>query len=57
MITLPTRRLALVAAALSLVVLALPGSGLRQVLWVDLLLAAVVLVDAALAPDPSRLEV
>ncbi len=57
MIPVPTRRLAVVAAALSVLVLALPGSGLRAVLWVDLALLAVALVDAALAPDPRRLEV
>lgn len=57
MIPVPTRRLAVVAAALSLLVLALPGSGLRSVLWVDLALLAVALVDAFLAPDPARLEV
>ncbi|MGK2947811.1 MAG: DUF58 domain-containing protein [Acidimicrobiales bacterium] len=57
MIPVPTRRLAVVAAALSLVVLALPGAGLQQVLWVDLALVAVALVDAFLAPDPARLEV
>jgi uncharacterized protein (DUF58 family) len=56
-IPVPTRRLAVVAAALSVVALALPGGGLWQVLWVDLALLAVALVDASLAPDPSRLEV
>jgi uncharacterized protein (DUF58 family) len=54
----PTRRTALVAAALAVVVLALPVDGLLHVLLaVNLALLAVVLVDVALAVDPERLEV
>lgn len=58
MIPVPTRRTAAVAAALALVVLAIPGDGLLRVLVVtNLLLLLVVLVDAALAVDPARLEI
>lgn len=57
MIPVPTRRLAVVAAVCSVVVLALPGNGLHQVLWVDVALLVVALADAFLAPDPGRLEV
>jgi len=54
----PTRRTALVAAALALVVLVIPTDGLLEVLVVaNLGLLVAVLVDAALAADPARLEV
>ena len=54
----PTRRTALAAAVLALVVLALPGDGLLVVLLVtNLALLGVVLGDVALAVDPARLEV
>ena len=54
----PTRRTALVAIALALVVLWLPVDGiLRVLLAVDLALAGLVLVDVLLAVDPRRLEV
>lgn len=53
----PTRRTALVAAALSLVVLVVPSDGLLVVLGAaNLALLVVMLADAALAADPSRLE-
>lgn len=54
----PTRRTALVAAGLAVVVLAIPADGLLAVLaGVNLALLLVVLVDVALAVDPSRLEI
>lgn len=53
----PTRRLALVAALASLVVLTLPGAGLGWVLVVDGALLAVALLDGALAPRPAALPV
>jgi uncharacterized protein (DUF58 family) len=49
-IPLPTRRTAVVAAGLALVVLLIPRDGLVTLL-------VVVLVDAALAADPARLEI
>lgn len=53
----PTRRTAMVAAALALVVLVIPADGLLVVLGTaNLALLVVVLADAALATDPSRLE-
>ena len=53
----PTRRTALVALALALVVVVLPVDGVLWVLLVaDLALLAFVLVDVALAVDPQRLE-
>ena len=55
MIPVPTRRLALVAAVLSLLVLALPGSGLRQVLWVDLALLVVALVFTTVKESAKEL--
>ncbi len=58
MIPVPSRRAAVVAAALALVVLAVPAHGLLRVLLVtDLALLAVVVADAALAVDPRRLEI
>lgn len=54
----PTPRTALVAALLAVVVLAIPADGLLAVLAaVNLALLAVVLVDVALAVDPSQLEI
>lgn len=54
----PTSRLALVAAAGSLVVLGLPGSAVaRPLVLIDGLLLALALVDAFAAVDPARLEV
>ena len=56
MVPVPTRRTALVAAALAVVVLLLPVDGLLWVLAaVNGALALVVLADAALAVDPARL--
>jgi uncharacterized protein (DUF58 family) len=58
MTPVPTRRTALVAAGLSLVVLAVPVDGLLVVLAaVNAALLLVVLADAALAVDPARLEI
>ncbi|MEQ1788019.1 MAG: DUF58 domain-containing protein [Acidimicrobiales bacterium] len=55
---MPTRRTAVVAAALALLVLAVPTDGLLVVLLAaNLALLVVVLVDVALAVDPARLEV
>jgi len=55
---MPTRRTALVAAGLALVVLAIPADGLLRVLLIaNVGLLAVVLVDVALATDPMRLDV
>jgi uncharacterized protein (DUF58 family) len=56
-IPVPTRRTAVVAATLALVVLALPGDSLLPVLWVNLVLLGVVLVDAARSVDPEQLEI
>jgi uncharacterized protein (DUF58 family) len=54
----PTRRTALVAAALALLLLWLPVDGvLRLLVAVDVALLVVVLVDVALAVDPRRLEI
>jgi len=54
----PTRRTALLAAALALVVLVIPSDGLLVVLGItNLVLLVVVLVDVALAADPSHLEI
>jgi uncharacterized protein (DUF58 family) len=53
----PTRRLALVAALGSLVVLVLPGSVWPPLLLANAVLLAAALVDALLATDPSRVEV
>jgi uncharacterized protein (DUF58 family) len=53
----PTRRLALVAALASLLVLALPGGGLWWLLVVDGALLVVALADAWLAPSPRSLPV
>lgn len=54
----PTRRTALVAAALAVVVLAVPGDGILTILAVaNLALLAVVLLDVGLAVDPSRLDI
>ena len=54
----PTRRLALVSAAVGFVALALPGSEvLPPVLILDALLLAAALADAIVAVDPRRLEV
>lgn len=57
MILVPTRRLAVVAAALAVVLLALPGRSLLPVLWVNVALLAVALVDAWRAVDPRTLEI
>ena len=57
MIPVPTRRLAIAAAGLAIVVLALPGRALLPVLWVNLGLMLVALLDALRAVDPQRLEV
>ena len=58
MIPVPTRRTALAAALLSLVVLVIQVDGLLAVLVaVNGILLVVVLVDVALAVDPTRLEV
>ena len=58
MIPVPTRRTALAAALLSLVVLVIQVDGLLAVLVaVNGALLVVVLVDVALAVDPTRLEV
>ena len=58
MIPVPTRRTALAAALLSLVVLVIQVDGLLTVLVaVNGVLLVVVLVDVALAVDPTRLEV
>jgi uncharacterized protein (DUF58 family) len=51
----PTRRLAAVALAASVVVLVLPGGGWAWLALVDGLLLAAALVDAALAPAPDAL--
>ena len=53
----PTRRLALVVAAASLAVFALPPDGGASLLVVDGLLLAVAVVDGLLAPSPRRIEV
>lgn len=54
----PTRRTALAAAGLALVVLAIPADGLLRVLLIaNVGLLAVALVDVALATDPMRLDV
>jgi uncharacterized protein (DUF58 family) len=54
----PTRRLAVVAAVLSLLVLALPGDGvLGPILVVNGLLLAAAAIDALVAVDPRHLEV
>ena len=54
----PTRRTALVAAGLAVVVLVVPVDGLFRVLLVaNLALLVVVLADVALAVDPRRLHV
>lgn len=50
-----TRRLAGAAALASLVVLVVPGGGLRWLLVVNGALLAVALADAAAAPGPTRL--
>lgn len=58
MIPVPTRRTAIVAAALAVVVLLLPGDGLLEVLLgVNAALLVVVLIDAALALDPTHLVI
>ena len=57
MILVPTRRLAVVAAALAVVLLALPGRSVLPVLWFNVALLAVALVDALRAVDPRTLEV
>ncbi len=54
---LPTRRLAAAAAALSLVLLALPAGGPVSVILANVALLAVALVDALLAPPPASVEV
>jgi uncharacterized protein (DUF58 family) len=57
-VPVPTRRTALVAAALAVVVLLLPVDGLLGVLLaVNGLLLVVALVDALLAVDPARLVI
>ncbi|HEX5947586.1 MAG TPA: DUF58 domain-containing protein, partial [Acidimicrobiales bacterium] len=53
----PTRRLAVVAAIASLIVLLAPGGGVAWVLLVDLVLLAVAALDVALAPAPGSLPV
>ena len=54
----PTRRLALVAALASLVVLGLPGDGvLVPLVVVNAVLLVVAVLDVAAAPSPGRLEV
>ena len=53
----PTRRLALVAALASVVVLLLPGGGLGWVLAVNALLLAAAALDTVLAPSPASLPV
>src|SRR5262245_33832245 len=54
----PTRRTALVAVALAVVVLALPGDGvLVPLLVVNAALLVLVAVDVALAVDPRQLDV
>ena len=57
MILVPTRRLAVVAAALAVVLLALPGRSVLPVLWFNVALLAVALVDALRAVDPHTLEI
>ena len=58
MIPLPTRRTALVAALLALVVVLVPHDGLLLVLAVvDGALLVLVLLDAAVAADPARLVI
>lgn len=54
---LPTRRLAIVAAALAVAVALFPGSSGTGLLVVNLALVAVALVDAFLAPDPAAIGV
>ena len=54
----PTRRTALVALAVAVVVLLLPGDGvLRTLVLANVGLVALVAVDVALAVDPRRLEI
>src|SRR5688572_27232507 len=54
----PTRRTALLAVAVALVVLLLPIDGLwRVLLLANLALLGVVLLDVALAVDPRRLPI
>ncbi|MGQ0434488.1 MAG: DUF58 domain-containing protein [Microthrixaceae bacterium] len=54
----PTRRLALVAAAASLGMLAVPGEAIAMpVLALSMALVVAALIDAAAAVDPSQLEV
>ena len=58
MIPVPTRRAAVAAVALAVVLLAVPGGGVvLPLLTANAALVLVVLVDAALAPDPRRLGV
>jgi uncharacterized protein (DUF58 family) len=56
-VPLPTRRLAAAAAALSLVLVALPAGGPVGVIVANAALLAVALVDALLAPAPASVEV
>ncbi len=53
----PTWRLAVVAAALSPLLLVLPGDGWFRVIALNGILLAVALADAAVAPTPSRVSV
>src|SRR4051812_41736234 len=50
----PTRRLALVAVALGVVMLALPSSGPIGVLAINVALVVVAVIDALLAPHPGE---
>ncbi len=54
---IPTRRLALVAALASVLVLALPGGGWVPLLIVDGVLLLVAVADFAFAVDPRRMDV
>jgi uncharacterized protein (DUF58 family) len=56
-VPIPTRRLAVVLALASLVVLAIPDFGLGSLLLVDGTILVVALVDLFLAPSPARVEV
>jgi uncharacterized protein (DUF58 family) len=53
----PTRRLALLAAVLGLVLLALPSSGPIGVIAINAALIAVAVADALLAPHPSTIAI
>jgi len=56
-VPVPTWRLAVVAAALSPLLLVLPGDGWVRVIAVNAILLAVAVADAAVAPTPSRVSV